>query len=566
MLQQPAFVNAQKSYRFTPLVLLAIIVLGAALRFYLIGSKGLWLDEAFSVWMGQQPLSDMFSWLLRIDHHPPLYYILLHFWIGLGDSAAVVRAFSALVGTLTIPVIYLVGRRLVNWKAGLLAALILALSPFHVRFAQETRMYTLLTFNAAIAILALAHLLTGTRSTTIPIGQQLLKFYQQWQTSGPYRQPLHLVKTDLAWLGLIIFTVATLLTHNTAIFFPLAINLFVFGLIIIHKFWPNNNEGQLQPPSLKNWMIAQVITFLLWSPWLGAFVSQVIEVDREFWIWEPDYDMVMGTLGTFLSAMLPDQIKSGGLVWYVYGLVLFLGVIYFRKQPAHIALLLILFLTPFVGELLVSLRRPIFYDRTLIWATIPLYLLLAAGLMQLRFQPFIVAGLAALIVFNSYSLHEYFYVFEKEEWDDAAAYVAEHVENEDLLLFNASWVQIPFDFYFRYYNRPVKKHGVPADLFDRGILEPKMTRADLPRMVELTRDHRRVWLIYSHNWYTDPQNLIPVGLGRNLKLLDKQHFYGLEVHLYSARRLGCGQRPGPINQTYPGTTSEGQTGWVNDRR
>ena len=52
-----------------------------------IASKGLWLDEAFSVWLGRQPLGQMLGWLLRIDQHPPLYYTLLHFWMYLGDSA-----------------------------------------------------------------------------------------------------------------------------------------------------------------------------------------------------------------------------------------------------------------------------------------------------------------------------------------------------------------------------------------------------------------------------------------------------------------------------------------------
>jgi hypothetical protein len=559
--QQPALVEDTKPDRFAPLLLLAITSLGAGLRLFQIGRKGLWLDEAFSVWMGRQPLLDMFSWLLRIDQHPPLYYTLLHYWLWLGDSAALVRTFSAIIGALTIPLIYLLGRRLAGWQVGLLAALILAVSPFHVRFAQETRMYTLLTFNAAMAMLALAQLLTDSRAATGPIGRQLLEFYRYWGAARSvtvdrqpvagvgYQQdfresaawvdastqrrwlPLQAIKTDLAWLGLILFTVATMLTHNTAIFFPLAVNLFVFGLIVYRKRWPGH-AGQLQAPSLNNWLIAQLGTFLLWSPWLAAFIVQATEVDREFWIWAPDFDMVMWTLGNFLSATLPDQAKWGGLVWYVYGLIALLGILYFRRRPARVAILLVLFVTPFAGELLVSLRRPIFYDRTLIWATIPLYVLLAAGLRQLRYRPYLLAGVIILVVINGFSLREYFFVFEKEQWDDAAAHVAERVGNEDLLLFNATWVQIPFDFYFRGYNRPVKKHGIPTDLFDRGILEPKMTRNDLPRMHDLIRGHERVWLIYSHNWYTDPQNLIPSALSHELKLLNKQDFYGLEVRLY----------------------------------
>ena len=86
------------------LLLLPIVVLGGFLRVYQIGSKGLWLDEAFSVWMGWQPVGEMLGWLVRIDQHPPLYYTLLHFWMAMGNDAATVRALSTLLGTLTIQI------------------------------------------------------------------------------------------------------------------------------------------------------------------------------------------------------------------------------------------------------------------------------------------------------------------------------------------------------------------------------------------------------------------------------------------------------------------------------
>jgi hypothetical protein len=181
---------------------------------------------------------------------------------------------------------------------------------------------------------------------------------------------------------------------------------------------------------------------------------------------------------------------------------------------------------------LVSLRRPIFYDRTLIWASIPAFLLLAAGLNQLRYRPFILVGVAILATVNGLSLREYYTRFEKEQWDAAAAYVGERVETDDLILFNATWVQIPFDFYFRYSGQPVAEHGVPVDLFDRGILEPKMAKSDLPRLRSLVRNRERVWFVYSHNWYTDPQSLIPKALREELELVKRQRFYGLELYLY----------------------------------
>ena len=300
-----------------------------------------------------------------------------------------------------------------------------------------------------------------------------------------------------------------------------------------------NDEAPLAPrhsplasPSLSNWLWAQAGTFLVWSPWLVAFVIQSMGVYAEFWIPKPTWQTVVDTLQTLLIAFLPEQITWSQLIWAAYALLAVLGAVYLRKRLAVLVFLLVLFLTPFVGEWLVSLRRPLFYDRTLIWTTLPLYLLLAFGFVQLRFRPYIVAGLIMLVTINLLSLRDYYQYFEKEQWREAAAYVAQNAQNDDLILFNATWVQIPFDFYYRYANRPVAEHGAPVDLFDRGILEPKMSRDDLPRLRSLLRNRERVWLVYSHDWYTDPQKLIPATLDEELDLMDQRNFFGLEVRLY----------------------------------
>jgi len=238
-------------------------------------------------------------------------------------------------------------------------------------------------------------------------------------------------------------------------------------------------------------------------------------------------------VGAFVSDYLPLPLAGICAVGVLYVGLAALGLVYFRRRPASIAFLLVTFVTPFVGEWLVSLRRPIFYDRTLIWASLPLYLLLAAGIRQLRYRSYLLAVILMVLTVNGLSLREYYVYFEKEQWDDAAALVAERVEPDDLMLFNATWVQIPFDYYFhRLYTRQVAERGVPVDLFDRYVLEPKMAASDLPRLQALIQGHKRVWLVYSHDWYTDPESLIPPALEEELDLLDQWEFKGLQVWLY----------------------------------
>ncbi len=84
------------------------------------------------------------------------------------------------------------------------------------------------------------------------------------------------------------------------------------------------------------------------------------------------------------------------VIWILYLLVLCLGLVHFRKKFSQFLFLAALFAIPFLGELTVSILRPIFYDRTLIWTTIPLYLVVAAGIAQLRFRFVIIMVLGIL--------------------------------------------------------------------------------------------------------------------------------------------------------------------------
>ena len=299
---------------------------------------------------------------------------------------------------------------------------------------------------------------------------------------------------------------------------------------------------QLTPPPLRHWALAQAGVLLLWLPWLKPFVGQAAGVYREFWLPAPTWSRVAGAIHDMMSAFLPSTVAGTALLWALYIAATLSGIRRLRARPARLALLVALFVAPITGELLVSLRRPIFYDRTLIWVSIPLYVLFATGIAPLaaRTRPLtwrrglvMLAALGLLVALNTLSLHAYYAHFQKEQWDDAAAYVAHHARDGDLVLYHASWTQLPFDFYLDT-DRAITQHGLPVDLFGHDVLEPKMEQADLPRLYDVIRNHDRIWLVYSHNWYTDPQNLIPAALASRARLVSRQPFYGLEIYLYQS--------------------------------
>ena len=549
---------------FAPGVVIVITLMAGFLRILLLPTKGMWLDETFSVWLANQSVTDMLQWIVKIDQHPPLYYLLLHYWIArFGDTPYDARLLSALFGIGTIPIIYLIGKRMSGVAVGLAAAIFLAVSPFHIYFAQEARMYTLLTFNAAVAMYALVRLLTDPRSAR-PIGSQFREYLHALRTSEPvepdikkefsYKDesrnqtgwrawifrhrwlPIRTIETDLAWVAFIVFSAATLLSHNTAILFPLATNIFILGLMLFQRIQKSGAQSAFHVPSFWNWVKAQIGILLLWSPWIFFFLKQALTVSQRFWIPEPTWEIVIHTLKFFLNASGPIPASHALLIWSLYVLVLCLGLVYYRKKFSQFLFLAALFAIPFLGELFVSIWRPIFWDRTLIWITIPLFLLLAAGVAQLRFRFLVFGVVGILATINLFSAGDYYRFFQKEDWYSAAGYVALFAEKDDLVLFNSNFVEIAFNYYFEPYEEDyliqVEKHGVPLDLFESGILEPEMTTNDIPGLITLLSGHDRVWLVYSHDSYTDPMGLIPQTLASQKKLVRTREFYGGQVQLY----------------------------------
>jgi uncharacterized membrane protein len=155
---------------------IALLVVGLVVRFANLGQKVYWIDETYTslrisgygeqelidqLYTGdvvtvadlqrfQQPSGDR-TWadtltsLQDSPQHPPLYFLLGRAWVQLwGHGPATLRSLSALLSLLTIPALYWLGRELFEtpiprW----LAIASVAVSPFHVVYAQEARQYSL---------------------------------------------------------------------------------------------------------------------------------------------------------------------------------------------------------------------------------------------------------------------------------------------------------------------------------------------------------------------------------------------------------------------------------------
>ncbi|HEY8203065.1 MAG TPA: glycosyltransferase family 39 protein [Actinomycetota bacterium] len=135
-----------------PLLVGGALAACIALRF--LARSDLWLDEALSVNIARPSFAGLLD-ALRRDGSPPAYYFLLHGWmrlVGTGDHA--VRTLSGIISVLTLPVAWVVGRRVGGRAVGWGVVLLLASSPFAIRYASETRMYSMLVLGALLLYLA----------------------------------------------------------------------------------------------------------------------------------------------------------------------------------------------------------------------------------------------------------------------------------------------------------------------------------------------------------------------------------------------------------------------------
>ena len=99
-------------------LLVGILLLAGVLRFAHAGAASLWFDEAFAVLTARLPLRDLLA-TVASDVHPPLYFVLLHFWQkALGESEFAVRCFSGLCSVLSVAGVYRLGGRLFSRRAG----------------------------------------------------------------------------------------------------------------------------------------------------------------------------------------------------------------------------------------------------------------------------------------------------------------------------------------------------------------------------------------------------------------------------------------------------------------
>lgn len=379
-----------------------IVAIAFGLRLINLSGRPLWYDEAFSILYGNTSLETMIAGTITpvdggaADIHPLFYYFTLHGWMALwGDSPGAARLLSALLGTATVAVTYLLGRNLLGRAAGLAAAAIAALAPFPLYYAQEARMYALLGLAAVTTVLLLV---------------------SAWRDGGWPR-----------WVAFAVSGAATLYAHNLGVLFIAALDLW-----LLYAWWRARRPVHLRPL-----LLSHLLMVLLFSPWLIVVPSQLGKVGSAYWVTRPSLTELLQTPLIFHFAYdnqaLPPWLLPPALLFSLL-LPALLALELARRRPAtdagafphpH-ALLLFLALGPPVLAFLISQIQPIYVVRALLPSALIYYVLVGGVLVAGRMPRALKWGIwlpalaiATVSLFNHYTYTD----FPRAPFDEAAAFL-----------------------------------------------------------------------------------------------------------------------------------------------
>ena len=466
-----------------------IVVAALGMRLLGLDGKSLWFDEAYSVFIGDQPLSQIFRLLRAYDTHPPLHYLLLHFWMPVyGYHEAAVRLPSVMASLGVIFLTFLMGRRLRGDRLGLVAAALLAVSPFQVVASQEARMYPFLALFAAGASYAL------------------------WLGLEEGRRH--------HWIAYAALIVLGLYTHHFA------------GLIVVaHAAYVVAFRRRAGLAAWVRWMIPVAVAYLPLAPLILAQLTSA-----RAW---PDFRAPFGVralvdlfgmfsfggglfgMGTYFGrGTLPFVYQGPVLLPF---LLLMVGGVAYLGGWRRRAFVLGYWLVPVLAVSAISLRWNMFYERYFSFVLPPFALLVAGGVLYLveavprRARIPVCAGVVALLAsFLAPALVDTYRAKAAYDWRGLAVYVSVKSRPDDFILYVPAFARIPFEYY---YKGDQQRDGFNPTFKIEDQTATYSTKNGREMFARIARSHPRMWIIAT----------IPLGYQVRLEIAEQLKPYFREV-------------------------------------
>lgn len=498
--------------------LLALVALGAFLRFYRLDVQSLWVDELLTIGAaevgGRLGPREFFG-----NIQGPLHALLVHVVSRISASAFALRSISVVAGVASIPVCYLLGKTLVDKRTGLLTALLLTVSPFAVWYSQELRNYSLLMFLSSVASLLLWRLVMEEgRSWATYVSTAVLSVY--CNLSGAFLVFSHAI-----------FAAPRALTDKR--FLRRAGTAFaVVVLLALPMTW-----------GLARWVakeeVAEQATF---AP--GAEASELRRGETTFVpmavpysIFAIGYGFSLGPGIRELHVAAPgDAFRESAALTVPAGLALagalLVGMVRLAGSRRRLSFALVVMLVPLAAACALALANVKPVNPRYVAVALPVFLVTAAaGISSLR-RP--LGGLlcAVIVLFCGVSLRGHYFdpQYWKEDVRASAYYVQLNEEPGDVVL-----VPVVLDVFNHYYGGSSERV-----VFHRG--QAGSESAVRERIKREVGEAGRLWYVSARSWEVDPDGRIAAYLGESFELLDENAFTGVSVTLYELEG-----RPEPVH-------------------
>jgi mannosyltransferase len=453
-------VDAIRGNRYLQL-LLVLTIAGAFLRLYQLGSASLWLDEASTLTFARDSVTAIWDSLSSGEFNPPLFYWLEHAMLAFGESETVLRLIPAVLGILTIPVFYFIGEEILDRNTGILAAALLAFSPFAVFYSQEARAYAPMLFFYALAFLFFLRLLRtwGRRDALLFGALSALAFWTHFYAFVPI-------------LALFLFAIAVKareMARDIRSGIPLALSALAFALLSLPLIW------------------YAVQLFLARTGGAPSFGVQGFETI---------------TL-TFVQISGFSEI----LAWIFVALFI-AGVAALYRKDRRTALLLAFTLAfPLLLSVFLSYRMPMVprYLIYLLASFLPgVALALRPCCSLVRSRNLVYGALILALLVNLPVLVPYYSTPQKDDWRGVSRELTGLAGTGDLVIAIPGYVRQPLDYYYR--------NGTA------GTLEFGIYHVDEAEGLIAANPGQSAWFIVTADIYSvDPQGQLRTWLGQHTK-------------------------------------------------
>lgn len=403
-------------------LLIIISLLGTFLRLYKLGKEGFSTDELVTIRL----VTDYGLFDMLDVKRPPLFLFAQHIWVSIfGTTEIAARTLNALIGAVSIPLTYVVGKQIYNRRVGIISAYFFTISVFLIYHAQTIRYYS---FFALFAILS--------------------AYY--------YLKILNRNK-KIDYIIFCIISVLSFYNHYLSVFLLFALNLH----FAIH--WNKFKKYQI------SWVVSQVLIFVLMSPRLiKGFVKMSQGKNAVMgWISMPEIYSPFGTALKFIGdiattnrANLKNTIeltisteiiliailfllvstaiyiyKSGYNRWIKNLKLLKNNLIKKNSDKTHFLLLLLWFSIPLLMPLVLSyITGPMYINRYTIASAPALFIII--GLIFFSFRDvvpeYISVGFLTILIVPG--LLSYYSEPQNIQYRESAYYLKKNAGREDLTI------------------------------------------------------------------------------------------------------------------------------------